>query len=487
MGSRLTSLVAVFVGLLVMAGAGSADTKTAADLSLTLTGPTIESVGDLTYTAVITNNGPDDAVGLMLNVSVPHNPFGGLGFVSADSPCSGQLLNNLDTESCPFNGDLASGSALTVHLTYQVVAEASLTLSANVGLTSNTQTDPDPTNNAEELQLLAPADINNTALPTLSGSTAVGSVLTVSTGDWMPNWPYTFTYHWNRCIVGGSCQTLDGGSTYSVTTADSGCTLQVIVTASAGPASVNAASSPSSPVPGGPCTLSTSPASTAPTAPTTPVAWVTKTLPHAVEGQGYLEPLLVNPPDGLEFEVAGLIPRGFTITPDGELTGRAAFIGTYTFTVGARLDGYAYNDHEFTLVIDAPRQITATPQVRAIPKLTPGARNPTVRQSTIGSTICSATWLRRQQPTAAYLQMLKQQQMRRYHDPGNAANYTEDHLIPVNLGGAARNPANLWPELTTKATASDRLEQQLNHRVCRLALTLRAAQQQVIRSKRAAG
>jgi hypothetical protein len=374
---------------------------------------------------VITNHGPDDAVGFTVQFSVQEVVNGGLTFVSAD--VNGQLI-----------------------------------------------------------QVFPPTQISNTAPPTLSGTATVGSTLTAGNGQWNPAaWPYSCSYHWNRCGVSPApCQTLDGGPTYTITSADAGCTLQVIVTASSGAGSANAASSPTSPVPGGPCTLSTP---QTPSAPTTPVAWMSS-LPHATEGQGYLEPMLKNPPTGLEFaDQGGSIPRGFSITPDGELTGRAFFSGSYTFTVGARLDGYAYNNQQFTLVIDPPRATAAAQQIRASRSLTPGARNPKVTELTIRSTICSTSWLRRQQPPAAYLRTVKLQQIRRYHDSGTAARYDEDELIPIDLGGAGRNPANLWPEPAARAHTRNRLERQLNRQVCAGTLNLTTAQERIVRVKRALG
>lgn len=51
----------------------------------------------------------------------------------------------------------------------------------------------------------------NTAAPTISGSAAVGTPLTVSTGSWSPS-PATYGYAWLRCDSGGTCAPIVGDS-----------------------------------------------------------------------------------------------------------------------------------------------------------------------------------------------------------------------------------------------------------------------------------
>jgi hypothetical protein len=53
---------------------------------------------------------------------------------------------------------------------------------------------------------------------------------------------------------------------------------------------------------------------------------------------------------------------------------------------------------------------------------------------------------------------LKIKQMPLYELGGSPSLYEEDHLIPLELGGAAHNPKNLWPEPRTQARISDPLE-----------------------------
>ena len=57
--------------------------------------------------------------------------------------------------------------------------------------------------------------------------------------------------------------------------------------------------------------------------------------------------------------------------------------------------------------------------------------------------------------------------MAQYELTGSPSDYEEDHLIPLELGGAPRNPKNLWPEPRAQAKQSDPLETRLKHQVCK--------------------
>jgi adhesin/invasin len=73
----------------------------------------------------------------------------------------------------------------------------------------------------------------NQALPTTSGTVAVGQTLTAAVGTWS-NSPTGYTYQWLRCdSSGANCSSIAGAtaSTYALTSADSGSTIRVQVTA----------------------------------------------------------------------------------------------------------------------------------------------------------------------------------------------------------------------------------------------------------------
>src|SRR5947209_3037701 len=81
------------------------------------------------------------------------------------------------------------------------------------------------------------------------------------------------------------------------------------------------------------------------------------------------------------------------------------------------------------------------------PACTPGALNPDVTQSTIGSTICVSGWTATIRPSTSYTNKLKVQGIADYgYTDTSLSDYEEDHFLPLELGGAPKDPKNLWPE-----------------------------------------
>jgi hypothetical protein len=115
--------------------------------------------------------------------------------------------------------------------------------------------------------------------------------------------------------------------------------------------------------------------------------------------------------------------------------------------------------------------------VLADPVRTPGVLNPDVTQATIHSTVCVRGWTRTVRPAVEYTNALKARQMRAYGERGAPADYQEDHLISLELGGHPTDPRNLWPEPYPRAAAVDRIENDLNAKVCDGSLSLREAQE----------
>ncbi len=124
-----------------------------------------------------------------------------------------------------------------------------------------------------------------------------------------------------------------------------------------------------------------------------------------------------------------------------------------------------------------------------IPSSRPGALNPDVTQSTIGSTICVSGWTATIRPSSSYTTNLKIQQIGQYgYTDTSTADYEEDHLISLELGGAPRDPANLWPEpysasladgRDTGARVKDTFENALKREVCAGQITLAKAQAEI--------
>jgi hypothetical protein len=115
------------------------------------------------------------------------------------------------------------------------------------------------------------------------------------------------------------------------------------------------------------------------------------------------------------------------------------------------------------------------------PSCQPGATNPDVTQSTIKSTICVSGWTSTVRPPTSYTNPLKVEQIAEYgYSDTSTADYEEDHLIPLELGGAPRDPKNLWPEPRYDAGGStsadkDTVENALKKKVCAGTMTLATA------------
>ena len=107
---------------------------------------------------------------------------------------------------------------------------------------------------------------------------------------------------------------------------------------------------------------------------------------------------------------------------------------------------------------------------------TPGVLNPDVTQTNIATTICVSGWTKTIRPATGYTNELKLRQMRAYGVGGSPTQYQEDHLISLELGGHPTDPRNLWPEPYPRAAAVDRIENDLNARVCAGELSLGSAQ-----------
>ncbi len=86
-------------------------------------------------------------------------------------------------------------------------------------------------------------------------------------------------------------------------------------------------------------------------------------------------------------------------------------------------------------------------EARPSPRITPGALNPAVNQSSIGQTICAPGYSRSIRPPERYTERLKLLGIRQYgYSDLRLRDYEEDHLISLELGGSPTAPQNLWPE-----------------------------------------
>ncbi len=130
-----------------------------------------------------------------------------------------------------------------------------------------------------------------------------------------------------------------------------------------------------------------------------------------------------------------------------------------------------------------PRSTAGLPDRR----LTPGAVDPAVTPANIATTVCRSGWSTKVRPPVSYTGTLKRSQLVEYgYTDRDPAHYEEDHLVPLSIGGAPRDPRNLWPEPRTArlpdgtdvgAGTKDGFELYLHAAVCDGRMSLRAAQQ----------
>ena len=120
---------------------------------------------------------------------------------------------------------------------------------------------------------------------------------------------------------------------------------------------------------------------------------------------------------------------------------------------------------------------------------TPGAIKPAARQDNLDTTVCKPGWAKSVRPASAYTSALKVVQIVEYGYPDRSpGHYQEDHLVPLELGGAPRDHRNLWPEPNTVTLADgsvigiaekDALEDVLHAHVCAGTLQLADAQRSI--------
>jgi hypothetical protein len=126
--------------------------------------------------------------------------------------------------------------------------------------------------------------------------------------------------------------------------------------------------------------------------------------------------------------------------------------------------------------------------VLILPTHTPGARYSKVTQATTSKTICVSGWTATIRPPASYTNALKRAQLALWHYADqNPADYEEDHLISLELGGAPRSKRNLWPEPHSQSAKSDPKENHWHKLLCNGTLTLKQARAQELGYKRRYG
>jgi hypothetical protein len=142
--------------------------------------------------------------------------------------------------------------------------------------------------------------------------------------------------------------------------------------------------------------------------------------------------------------------------------------------------GYAHGEPKNAIVsIQAP---PVPPRARRSehglpdPVCTPGAP-----RTTDVDGICHGGGTKQYRPPSSYTSSLKRQQLIAYeYADTNPADYEEDHLIPLEIGGSGSDPRNLWPEPREgkgNSFEKDRVENWLHHQICSGAMTPAEAQE----------
>jgi hypothetical protein len=125
---------------------------------------------------------------------------------------------------------------------------------------------------------------------------------------------------------------------------------------------------------------------------------------------------------------------------------------------------------------------TANPPIANVlpdPAKTPGAINPTISQSNIGSTICVPTYVASLVASPSKTASAARQLVDRDYPGQSPSLYQVDQLIPLSLGGARDDARNLWLQTWTgpqSAGHKDKLEAVLNEMVCKRQISLALAQ-----------
>lgn len=115
--------------------------------------------------------------------------------------------------------------------------------------------------------------------------------------------------------------------------------------------------------------------------------------------------------------------------------------------------------------------------------------NPDVTQATIKQTICVSGWTNTIRPSSSYTSKLKARELKAgiklgiYTPDATMAMFVLDHDVPLQVGGAPKDPKNLHLQFKADGLLKDKIEALVRRRVCSGRITL-AQGQDVFMSKR---
>jgi hypothetical protein len=129
-------------------------------------------------------------------------------------------------------GSADVGKTLRVLVMAANAGGAASASSPPTGVIEEPSLSPPPQEVEEEPSTPPPAAPENKSLPTISGTTVLGHVLSAGVGSWSGS-PTSYAYKWQRCNADGTeCSTVTSAAgTYSLGSGDVGHTLRVVVSA----------------------------------------------------------------------------------------------------------------------------------------------------------------------------------------------------------------------------------------------------------------
>jgi hypothetical protein len=117
-----------------------------------------------------------------------------------------------------------------------------------------------------------------------------------------------------------------------------------------------------------------------------------------------------------------------------------------------------------------------------------GVHNPAVTQETIATTICVPGWTRGARPSSSYARRIKIALVHELEIPRDRlGDFELDHRVPLCLGGAPYEPANLELQPWDEADEKDRKEACLARAVCDGRLSLDEARRRIWSDWRSVG
>lgn len=139
--------------------------------------------------------------------------------------------------------------------------------------------------------------------------------------------------------------------------------------------------------------------------------------------------------------------------------------------------GFALGMAAAGLTIAVTADHSVTPPIPAETIHQGGAVDPRVTQDNIGSTICVKGYTATVRPPLSYTAPIKRRLWTELGKPGKLSDYELDHNVPLEVGGAPEDLANLWLEPIVQARRKDKVENRVHTLVCNGTITLAAGQQ----------